>query len=117
MKINYGLYLPFKLHIKDGIKSVHAHPAATFMLTFGSYMRETIIDRQYLIDALECTIVTIDFMPKDEMVAGLKKDEILRLTVLNSIHFMNRFIDALRISHEYSHNNCRFSGSDRHDHR
>jgi len=103
MKISFEMHLPFKFPIKDGIKSIHAYDNAEFMLTYHSYKRGTLIDQEYLIDEIDCSYITVDFMPHESMTTGLKTDEILRLTVINSLVFLNRFIDALRITHGLSH--------------
>jgi hypothetical protein len=103
MKISFDMYLPFKFPIKDGIKSIHGYPNADFMLTYHSYRRGSVIDQQYLLDEINCTYVTVDFMPHETMITGLQKDEILRLTVINAIDFLNRYIDVLRINYGLSH--------------
>lgn len=103
MKISFDMYLPFKFPIKDGIKTIHGYPDADFMLTHHSYKRSTIIDQQYLLDEIDCTYVTVDFMPHETMLIGLQKDEILRLTVITAIDFVNRYIDVLRINYDLSH--------------
>ncbi|MFY0544155.1 hypothetical protein [Brevibacillus sp. H7] len=103
MKVSFDMYLPFKLPIKDGIKSIHAYPNAEFMLTYQSYKRGSVIDHKYLLDEIDCTVVKIDYMPHESITKGLQKDELLRLTVVDSIDFLNLFFDALRINHGLSH--------------
>lgn len=103
MKISFDVHLPFKIPIKDGIKSIHGYSDAEFMFTYYSYIRGSVIDQQYLLDEIDCTYITIDFMPHETMIKELEKDEILRLTVINSIDFLNRYIDVLRINYGLSH--------------
>ncbi|WP_420539121.1 hypothetical protein ACN92M_17090 [Paenibacillus polymyxa] len=103
MRISFDMHLPFKFPIKDGLKSIHAYDNAEFMLTYHSYKRSIIIDEEYLLDEIDCSCITVNFLPHESMIRDLKKDEILRLTVLNSLDFLNRFIDALRVSYGLSH--------------
>ncbi|MFD0829624.1 hypothetical protein ACT8ZR_29050 [Neobacillus sp. M.A.Huq-85] len=103
MKFSFELNLPFALPFKDGQKHAAAYPNGDFLLEYNSYTRTTIRDEENFLDEKECTAVLIDFMPNEEMTKGLKKDELLKMTVTNSIHFMNLIFDALRINHGLSH--------------
>ncbi|AIQ24256.1 hypothetical protein NSQ90_16015 [Paenibacillus sp. FSL H7-0737] len=98
MKLSVDMHLPFKLPIKEGINHVSGYEDLDLMFTFKSYQRQTVINEKYLLDEMECTLVKIDYMPHDSYIDGMKMDEVLRLMVLDSIEFLNRFFDALRIN-------------------
>lgn len=46
---------------------------AEFMLTFRSYKRGLVIDQKYLFDEIDCTVVSIDYMPTNLYRKDFKK--------------------------------------------
>lgn len=103
MKLSFDLHLPFLIPFKEGLKYASAYPSADFLLKFNSYKRLITIDDEYLYEDKECTVVEIIFMPHEEMTKDVEIDEILKLTVVNSIHYLNVLFDALRINHNLNY--------------
>jgi len=100
MKISFDLHLPFLLPFKDKLEYISSYPKADFLLNFNRYKRNTVIDGKYLLEEKDCTTVGVTFMPDESLIKDVEADEIFKTTILNTTHFLNVLIDAIRINHK-----------------
>lgn len=97
MNLSLDLQLPFKLPIKDGQKIISGYNGEKFVAIFNTHSNPTLIIESGEPPAEEeVTIITLNYLPKDEIVEDLSHDDLLTHTVLRSIHYVNSFLDAIR---------------------
>lgn len=97
MKLTLDLHLPFKLPIKDESKLVSAYYGANFSCEFKSYKRTTITEgMEEYPQEQSFTFLTITYMPVEKLHKGLDENELCRQTVLSSLDYVNRLLDAIR---------------------
>lgn len=97
MNIYIEIPLPFEIPIEEGLKLVSGYPEVKFYTEFVSYERSTIIYNDFS-EVQNCTLLKIKYFPEYPHVNSLNEDELLRLTVLDSIWYINKLIDATRNS-------------------
>lgn len=97
MKFSLDILLPFKLPIEDEIKFGSGYSFGDFLTTFHSYKKEIRIEDNELPIIQYNTCMSIDFLPSEGLFDDdVEDDEMFRAVVLNSIEYINKFIDALR---------------------
>lgn len=95
MNIYIEIPLPFEIPVEKGLKLVSGYPEVKFYTEFDNYERKTIVYDDYP-EVQRCTLLNIKYFPEYSHINSLNKDEILRLTVLDSIWYINKLIDATR---------------------
>jgi Apea-like HEPN len=96
LQLKLKIHLPFKLPTIDGYKFVSGYDFADFITLFNTYTRVTVIDEMEEQFNQECTVVNITYVPKNEGIENMTHDDLLRQTVMDSIHYINKFLDVVR---------------------
>ncbi|WP_419883969.1 hypothetical protein ACN6MY_11095 [Peribacillus sp. B-H-3] len=97
MKLKFDLHLPFKLPILDSHKVGSSYHSADFFIEFNTFQQVSYIEESEMPPLTkEATVITINYLPKKDITENLQHDELLRMTVLDSLHYINRFLDTIR---------------------
>src|SRR5690625_4171509 len=97
MNLSLDLQLPFKLPIKDGQKIISAYKNGEFVALFNTYSKPIlIVESEEPPIEKDVTVITLSYLPQDKVIEDMSHDELLRHTVLSSIHYINSFLDAIR---------------------
>lgn len=96
MIIKLEFPLPFKIPIIDGANTVGAYRVADFNLTFKQVKNYYCIEGEKSRHTYENTIVRVDYSANYEVKEDHGIKSIFHFAVINSIDFINHFIDALR---------------------
>lgn len=100
MNINIEFPLPFKIPVIDGAKVVSAYSIADFRLVIKQQKNQYIFVGENEKNVYEYTIITVDYYsPNNDLKNEKDIKRIFHFAVVNSIEYINHFIDAVRVIH------------------